>query len=73
MPPGPLPYREIRCKREIIGFVEVGQQGSHVKFARTDVAGTRIVVDPRHREVAAGTIRSILHQAKVTWEEFEDP
>jgi len=28
-----LPFREVRRKLEAAGFVEVGQTGSHIKFA----------------------------------------
>jgi predicted RNA binding protein YcfA (HicA-like mRNA interferase family) len=31
----PVPYREAKRKLEAVGFVEVGQTGSHVKFAKT--------------------------------------
>jgi len=59
----PLPFRELRRLLLAAGFTEVGQTGSHVKFARASREGTRIVVVPRHREVSAGTLRSILRQA----------
>ena len=52
-------------------FREVGQTGSHIKFALTTADGTRTVIVPKHREVAAGTLRSILRQAGLTSEEFE--
>jgi predicted RNA binding protein YcfA (HicA-like mRNA interferase family) len=56
---------------EAAGFIEIGQQGSHVKFAKQTDLGLRTVVVPKHREVAAGTLRSILRQADLTWTEFE--
>ncbi len=31
----PLPFREVKRKLQAVGFVEVGQTGSHVKFAQT--------------------------------------
>jgi predicted RNA binding protein YcfA (HicA-like mRNA interferase family) len=67
----PLPFREVRRKLEAAGFSEVGQTGSHIKFAKVTAEGTRTAVVPRHREVAAGTLRSILKQAGLTPEEFE--
>lgn len=36
----PLTYREVKRKLEAAGFVEVGQTGSHVKFAKTMAEGT---------------------------------
>ena len=31
----PAPYREVKRKLEAAGFTEVGQTGSHIKFAKT--------------------------------------
>jgi predicted RNA binding protein YcfA (HicA-like mRNA interferase family) len=67
----PLPFREVKRRLEAAGFVEVGQTGSHLKFAKTFEAGTRTATVPRHREVAAGTLRSILRQAGISAEDFE--
>jgi len=67
----PVPYREIKRKLETAGFVEVGQTGSHVKFAKTTAEGTLTAIVPKHREIAAGTLRSILRQARLTQREFE--
>jgi predicted RNA binding protein YcfA (HicA-like mRNA interferase family) len=50
-----------------VGFVRVGQRGSHVKL-RNDSGRTVIV--PMHREIAEGTLRSILRQAGLTMEEL---
>jgi len=66
----PLPFREIKRKLEAAGFVEVGQTGSHIKFARSTASGIRTATVPQHREVAAGTLRSILRQAGVSAEDF---
>ena len=51
-----------------VGFELVSQRGSHVKL-RND--GGRTVIVPDHREIARGTMRSILRQADLTAEEFE--
>ena len=67
----PVPYREVKRKLEAAGFVQVGQTGSHVKFAKTTSEGTRTATVPKHREVAAGTLRSILRQARLSREDFE--
>ena len=53
------------------GFTPVRQTGSHVKFARRTPAGTRTTIVPRHREIAVGTLRSVLRQAGLTPEDFE--
>jgi predicted RNA binding protein YcfA (HicA-like mRNA interferase family) len=71
MPLRPLPFREVRRKPEAAGFVEVSSKGSHVKFAKKTSEGTYTAVVPHHREVPAGTLRSILRQAGIDPDEFE--
>lgn len=66
----PVPYREVRRRLQAAGFVEVGQTGSHVKFAKTTSQGILTATVPNHREVAAGTLRSILRQAHLSEAEF---
>jgi predicted RNA binding protein YcfA (HicA-like mRNA interferase family) len=51
-----------------VGFVQISQRGSHVKLRR-EIA---TVIVPLHRELAPGTLRSILRQAQMTVEEFID-
>lgn len=72
MPLRDTPYREVRRKLIAAGFGPVSQTGSHVKFARATSEGVRTAVVPKHREVATGTLRSVLRQAGLTPEEFED-
>lgn len=67
----PLPFREVKRKLERAGFVEASQTGSHIKFAKSSAEGTRTATVPKHREIAAGTIRSILRQAGLNEGEFE--
>ena len=55
---------------ERFGFVRIRQRGSHVllkKHTKEEEVGC---VVPLHRELAVGTLRSILRQARVTPEEF---
>lgn len=52
-----------------VGFQVVGRKGSHVRMKRKDVR-TLIVIVPDHRELARGTLKSILRQANLTREEF---
>lgn len=70
MPPKSLSYREVKRKLEAAGFEIVTQKGSHVKFIRRDTDGIRTAIVPAHREVAVGTLRSILRQAGITPEDF---
>ena len=68
----PLPFREVKRKLQAAGFAEASQSGSHVKFARTTDEGTRTAIVPKHKEIAAGTLRSILRQAGLTESEFHN-
>ncbi|MGI8823587.1 MAG: type II toxin-antitoxin system HicA family toxin [Acidimicrobiia bacterium] len=47
------------------GFAEVSQRGSHIKLRNGE---GRTVIVPMHRELARGTLRSILRQADLTAE-----
>ena len=68
----PQPYREVKRKLEAAGFSIASQSGSHIKFIKTTPEGTRTATVPKHREVAAGTLRSILRQAGLSESEFEE-
>jgi predicted RNA binding protein YcfA (HicA-like mRNA interferase family) len=67
----PLSYDEIYSKLRKIGFEVVKQKGSHVKFVKEDKKGKRVVIVPKHKEIAVGTLRSILRQAGLTPEDFK--
>jgi len=71
VPLNPLPFREVERKLVAAGFLQVGQTGSHVKYAKTTNKGTLTAIVPRHREVAAGTLRSILRQAGISASQFD--
>lgn len=72
MPPlKPLSYRQVKRKLEAAGFIITGQKGSHVKFAKETDEGLRTAIVPQHREIATGTLRSILRQAGLNQDEFE--
>jgi len=55
---------------EKMGFVRVRQRGSHVVIKRQLAEGSVGCVVPLHKELAIGTLRSILRQAKISIEEF---
>ena len=67
----PYAYRVVVRKLSAARFSQVAQKGSQVKFARTEGGVTRTAVVPRHREVAPGTLRSILKQAGIDVAEFD--
>ncbi|MHB8330372.1 MAG: type II toxin-antitoxin system HicA family toxin, partial [Acidimicrobiales bacterium] len=45
------------------GFVRVSQRGSHVKLRHAD---GRVAIVPFHKELARGTLRSVLRQAGIS-------
>jgi len=67
----PQPFREVKRRLEIAGFVETSQKGSHVKFVRRygDIVDTAIV--PKKSEIPIGTLRSILSQAHIDAGEWD--
>ena len=72
MPLKPLPYRIVKKKLEAAGFEERPARGSHRKFVKFTSEGVITAVVPQHREIAIGTLRSILRQAMLSPNEFEE-
>lgn len=65
----PLPYRDVIKRLRKLGFVfRRATGGSHEIWWNEKTRKTCVV--PHHKEVKAGTLRSILRQAGVTKEEF---
>jgi predicted RNA binding protein YcfA (HicA-like mRNA interferase family) len=54
------------------GFVEVRRRGSHIVMQRRTDAGSVTVPIPDHRELAIGTLLSIIRQSRVPRAEFEE-
>ncbi len=52
------------------GFEIVGRKGSHVRLKKVAEPRNLIAIVPDHKELAQGTLRSILRQAGITFEEF---
>jgi predicted RNA binding protein YcfA (HicA-like mRNA interferase family) len=71
VPPRRVTYRELVGKLLAAGFAIVGQRGSHVKFGKQQGPAYLTVTVPRHREIAIGTLRSILRQSGLSWEDFD--
>lgn len=57
---------------ERLGFVRVRQRDSHAVLKKDIPEGSVGCVVPLHRELAIGTLRGILRQAKVTPDDFMD-
>jgi predicted RNA binding protein YcfA (HicA-like mRNA interferase family) len=47
-------------------FAEVSQRGSHVKLRKEELT----VIVPRHKELAPGTLRSIIRQSGMAVDDF---
>jgi len=65
--PRGLSGEDVQRALEKAGFKKVSQKGSHVKLKHPD---GRVVIVPMHRQLATGTLRSILRQAKLSLAEF---
>jgi predicted RNA binding protein YcfA (HicA-like mRNA interferase family) len=53
-----------------LGFHQVRQRGSHVILKKQTPEGDIGCVVPLHDELAVGTLRGILKQARISLEEF---
>ncbi len=56
---------------EKLGFTQVRQRGSHVVLKKQTKEVEIGCVVPLHRELAVGTLRGILKQAKISPEKFK--
>jgi predicted RNA binding protein YcfA (HicA-like mRNA interferase family) len=54
------------------GFVEVRRRGSHIVMQQRTESGTITVPIPDHRELATGTLLSIIRQSRVPRSRFEE-
>ncbi len=61
---------EVARALEKLGFSRIRQKGSHVVMKKETPHGVKGCVVPMHKELAIGTLRSVLRQAEVTPEEF---
>ena len=64
--------RQIVKALQRIGFEIVSQKGSYIKLKGTFGRETYTAIVPNHKEVALGTLQSILKQAGITREELEE-
>lgn len=63
-----LPPNKIIKVLSSFGFEKVSQKGSHVKYKNKLTQATYII--PIHNEIAKGTLKSILEQARVELNDF---
>jgi len=68
----PRPFREVKRRLETAGFREVSHRGSHVKFVRRTGESVDTAIVPKKSEIPMGTLRSILNQAHIDPDEWEE-
>ena len=68
----PQPFREVKRRLEAAGFVEISQKGSHVKFVRRLDKTVDTAIVPRKRDIPVGTLHSILSQAHIDPENWDE-
>ena len=52
------------------GFEIVGRKGSHIRLKKETTPRNLIAIVPDHKELALGTLRSILRQASIDFSEL---
>ncbi|WP_235596597.1 type II toxin-antitoxin system HicA family toxin [Leptospira santarosai] len=52
--------------------MHLGRVPFFIGMSKRIESGTLTVIVPDHKEIAIGTLRSILRQARISLEEFED-
>ncbi|MEK7184435.1 MAG: type II toxin-antitoxin system HicA family toxin [Patescibacteria group bacterium] len=69
----PRQYRFRDVERVLLarGFRHISQVGSHVKFRKTGKQTLTVIVPKKQRSIPIGTFRSILRQAAMTVQVFE--
>lgn len=68
----PLPYLEVKRRLEAAGFAETSRKGRHVKFVRHLGDITDMAIVPHKREIPSGTLRSILSQAHIEFDQWDE-
>jgi predicted RNA binding protein YcfA (HicA-like mRNA interferase family) len=63
--------REVIKVLQKAGFVKISQEGSHIKFRGFWNTKLQTVIVPNHKQIAFGTLKSILAQVSMTEIEFE--
>jgi len=66
-----LSARQVLRALRRAGFEVVSQRGSHIKLKKPIEGGELVVIVPDHRELAEGTLASVVRQARLSREEFE--
>ncbi len=64
-------YREIVNALKRLGFSTISQRGSHIKMRGIIDGKLQTAIIPAHKQVALGTLSSILKQANITKHDLE--
>lgn len=64
--------RQVIRALQRLGFTVVSQKGSHIKLRRVVDGVTYSPIVPNHKEIAQGTMQSILKQAGISREDLEE-
>lgn len=64
--------RQVIRALQRLGFVIVSQKGSHIKLRKTIDDSVFSPIIPNHKEIAMGTLQSILRQAGITKKELDE-
>lgn len=64
--------RKVIKTLERLGFRVVSQKGSHIKLRGIQAEKLQTVIVPNHKQIAVGTFLSILRQASISRQEFEE-
>ena len=54
--------------KKYFNFEKVSQKGSHVKYK--NLYSQKVFIIPMHKEIASGTLKSILEQANIELDKF---
>jgi len=63
----PLSFKEVRQILNDSGFLLEGSKGSHFKYKNRQ---GRTVIVPKRKEIAVGTIKSIMDQSGISRKQF---
>jgi predicted RNA binding protein YcfA (HicA-like mRNA interferase family) len=66
-----LPPNDIIKALSKLGFKKISQKGSHAKYRNSEIP-PRTYIIPMHKEIAKGTLQSILEQVGITIEQFKE-
>ena len=54
------------------GFVFISQKGSHIKYRKYESVVLTVIIPADKKEIPYGTFRSIVRQAKLNKDDFEN-